>query len=46
MAEKKPKKPGIEAERLKIDGDWKEAVRQVLRKKPSKKRAKKADKQK
>ena len=37
MAKKKPKrKPGPEADRLKIDGDWREAMKKAVRKKKPK----------
>ena len=33
MAKKKPnRKPGPEADRLKIDGDWREAMKKAVRK--------------
>jgi hypothetical protein len=42
MTEKRRGKPGPEAERLKLDGNWREAVRKAVRKgKPPRKGKKK-----
>jgi len=36
MTKKKPKKRGRPEERLKIEGDWKDALAKALKKKPTK----------